>query len=264
MAAASVAAVAAALWYTNRAPVPRWEVTGVQGAPTIGSNPLRGAGHLVEGEWLETDAISSARIKVGAIGTIDGAPNTRLRLTTARANEHRLALERGDISASVNAPPRLFFVDTPSSTAIDLGCAYTMHMDEHGNGLLHVTLGWVALEWAGRVSEVPGTAYCQMRKGVGPGTPYFDDASGRLREALDEFDFGKSVPDVVDTVMSEARLKDTLTLWHLLARVDPGQRVRVYERIVALAGSPSGITKEKTLSLDPATLKRWGDALVEK
>jgi len=37
----------------------------------------------------------------------------------------------------------VFVVDTPSASAIDLGCAYTLHVNEDGSGTLRTTLGWV-------------------------------------------------------------------------------------------------------------------------
>jgi len=255
---------AASLWYFTRPALPRWDVARLEGAPTVGSTRLAGAGQIAEGEWLQTDALSRASIQVGGIGVVEVAPNTRVRLTTARPNEHRLMLARGEISATVTAPPRLFFVDTPSSTAVDLGCAYKMHVDDNGNGLLEVTLGWVSLEWGGRVSEVPAGAYCRTRRKIGPGTPYFKDAPERLRLSLERLDFKGGGEAELDSILAESRLRDTLTLWHLLSRVQPEERLRVYERLVSLASLPPGISREKTLALDPETLKRWGDVLVEK
>ena len=41
-------------------------------------------------------------------------------LGQVRAAEFRIALERGTISATITAPPRLFIVDTPTSTVVDL------------------------------------------------------------------------------------------------------------------------------------------------
>src|SRR4029077_20628692 len=131
-------------------------------------------------EWLQTDATSRARIGIGEIGTVEVEPNSRVRLIAATSNEHRLALARGESSAVVTAPPRLFFVDLPTSTAVDLGCAYRMKTDESGSGLLRVTAGWVALEWKDRESLVPAGASCRTRSGDGPGTPYFNDAPEAL------------------------------------------------------------------------------------
>ena len=252
------------MWYSERQARPRWEVTRLAGVPTVGWSRLAGSGRIAEGQWLQTDGNSRASLKVGAIGTVEVAPHTRLRLAVARPDEYRLTLAHGEISASVTAPPRLFFVDTSSSTAVDLGCAYTMRVDDDGNGVLRVTFGWVALEWGGKVSEVPAGASCHTRKKFGPGTPYFQDAPASFGTALERFDFADGGWPALEPVLAASRVRDTLTLWHLLSRVAPPQRVRVYDRLVELASLPAGVTREKTLALDPATLKRWGDELVLK
>jgi hypothetical protein len=256
-AAALVVAVAAVgFWYSTRPAKPRWQVERMDG-----SSRVMATDSLAVGEWLQTDSRSRARIKVGDIGTVEVEPNTRLRLATARPDEHRLTLAHGDISAVVSAPPRLFFVDTSASTAVDLGCAYTMHVDDSGAGLLRVTLGWVSLEWEGRESMVPAGAQCRTRPKIGPGTPYFDDASEKLQAALAIFDFDRGG---VDTILAESRVRDTLTLWHLLSRVDASERARVFDRITELVPLPAGVSREKALQLDPETLKHWREELAWK
>src|SRR5207253_7821011 len=130
--------------------------------------------------WLETDSSSRAKISVGRIGQVEVDPNTRLRLVQTRLTEHRLALARGRMQARIWAPPRLFFVDTPSAEAVDLGCAYTLAVDDAGGSLLQVTSGYVAFVRDGRESKVPAGAVCVTRPGIGPGTPYFADASEKL------------------------------------------------------------------------------------
>ncbi|HEY1760727.1 MAG TPA: FecR domain-containing protein [Bryobacteraceae bacterium] len=263
IAAVAVAVLGAAAWYSlTRPPKPAWDVVRVDGK-------LTEHGKIQVGEWLQTDSSSHARItlnnpSVGDIGTIDVAPNTRVRMVASRPGEQRLRLARGEISASVSAPPRLFFVDTPASTAVDLGCAYTMKADEDGNGLLRVTLGWVSLEWAGREALVPAGASCRTHPKIGPGTPYFDDASQALQDALGEFDFSSGGESAVDTVLAEARVRDTLTLWHLLSRVEPAGRLRVYNRIVDLVPLPKGVSADRALQLDPETLKLWREELAWK
>jgi len=253
LAAAVVLAISAALlWQLNRAPEP-WAVVRLD-APA-------GEGPMDIGEWIETDAASRARIKIGGIGTVDVAPNTRMQLVVARPGEHRLNLARGLISAQILAPPRLFFVETPSSTVVDLGCAYTMEVDEDGNGALRVTSGWASLEWDAHESLVPAGASCPTRPGVGPGTPAFDDATERFRQALLDFDYASGGDRAVAIVLSEARQRDTLTLWHLLSRVAPAQRERVLDRMVALTPLPSGVARDQALALDPATLRRWREEL---
>ena len=62
-------------------------------------------------------------------------------------------------------------------------------------------------------------------------------------------------------MLAHSRVRDTLTLWHLLSRVDPAERGRVYDRIAELTPPPSGVTRDKVLQLDPATLTLWREEL---
>ena len=62
-------------------------------------------------------------------------------------------------------------------------------------------------------------------------------------------------------MLNDARPKDTLTLWHLLTRVDGDDRVRVYEKMAALDPPPPGVTREGILQLDQKMLELWRDEL---
>lgn len=266
-AAALILAVGSgALFFYMRASRPSWEVARLDGAPRIGSTRINEKSRLGIGQWLETDSVSRAQISVGSIGQVEIDPNTRVRLLQTQPTEHRLELARGRMSARIWAPPRLFFVDTPSAVAADLGCAYTLEVDDEGGSLLRVTSGWVALELKDRESIVPAGAACATRPGIGPGTPYFEDASEIFRKALSHLDFEphdkewSKIP-ALTLVLMQSRPRDTLTLWHLLSRVDEADRLLVYERLAALALPPEGVTQEGILQLDSQMLKLWQDKL---
>jgi hypothetical protein len=239
---------------------PSWHVTRLGGTARIGSEQIANNGQLDVGEWLETDGSSRAQIAVGSIGNVDIDENTRVRLLQTEPTEHRLELARGKMSAHIWAPPRLFFVDTPSAVAADLGCAYTLEVDDHGASLLRVTSGWVALELKDRESIVPAGASCETRPGIGPGTPYFEDAPAVFREALRKIDFEHDA-SALTALLDQARSRDTLTLWHLLARVKGDDRVRVYEKMSAFVPPPPGVTREGVLQLDQQMLNSWKNAL---
>jgi FecR-like protein/putative zinc finger protein len=256
-----VVAGLAAFWFYLRESRPFWEVVRLNGAPRIGSSRMKEKGRLAVGEWLETDGGSRAQIEVGSIGQVDIDPNTRVRLVETKPTEHRLELAQGKMSARIWAPPRLFFVNTPAGVAADLGCAYTLEVDDQGAGLLHVTSGWVALQLKDRESMVPAGASCATRPGIGPGTPYFDDASQIFITALSKLDFGTAGVDWLRTplevVLAESRPRDTLTLWHLLYRVEGKDRELVFERMAALAPPPKDVTREGVLQLDDKMLHLW-------
>jgi len=259
------------LVYSNRADAiilvdgkPAWRVKRLDGTPKIGAESISNNGELAVGEWLETDGNSRAQIAVSSIGSVEVDENTRIRLLETHPTEHRLELARGKMSAHIWAPPRLFFVNTPSAVAADLGCAYTLEVDDQGSSLLHVTSGWVALELQDRESVVPAGAACETRPGLGPGTPYFEDASQIFRDSLKMVDFD---PDVtarsaaLASILDQARPRDTLTLWHLLARVDGEDRARVYDRMAAFFPPPAGVTREGVLGLNQTMLDAWRDEL---
>ena len=251
-----------ALWIYRQESRPSWEVARLLGSPMIGSSRIGQKGQLGVGQWLETDAGSRARISVASIGQVEIDPNTRVRLLETRATEHRLELARGRMSAHIWAPPRLFFVDTPSAVAADLGCAYTLEVDDAGASLLRVTSGWVALQLRDRESIVPAGAACATRPGIGPGTPYFEDASETFRAALNKLDFETGTAPAAENallkgLLAEARVRDTLTLWHLLYRVEGDDRALVYERLATLAPPPPGVTREGVLQLDENMLRLW-------
>jgi anti-sigma factor RsiW len=257
-----ILALAGTTWWRLATPSgTRWEVARIEGLPLVGAKPIQGAGRIGVGEWIETDARSRATVKVGSIGYVEVAPNTRVRVVTARAGEHRIALARGEIRAKILAPPKLFFVDTASGTAVDLGCEYELRADEEGSGLLHVTRGWVSFQWKGLESLVPAGASCRMRPHDGPGIPYFDDAPERVKQALDILGFEKAGNDAFSMILSESRARDTLSLWHLLSRVEGDDRARVFDRIAALTPLPAGVSRGQALKLDPPTLKRWLEEL---
>lgn len=252
---AAAAVVAGILLVRSRSET--WAVQRVAGAPRIDDAPLGAAGRMHVGQWLVTDDSSRATIAVGAIGHVDVQPDSRIRLVRAATTDHRLALAYGGIHAKVDAPPRLFFVETPAGTAVDLGCEYTLETDAAGHGLLHVTGGFVEFAWGGVRSIVPVEAYAVTRPGRPPGVPYVSDAPAALRAALDSFAFASGGEPAVRAALAAARSEDALSVWHLLARVDVPQRGAVYDRLATLVPPPAGVARERAIALDPETLDRY-------
>jgi hypothetical protein len=248
-------------WLYVRSTRPAWEVERLAGSPLIDAGRFGVTGQLRVGKWLETDDQSRAQIEVANIGRVEVEPNTRVRIVETGLTEHRMELARGTLHARIWAPPRLFFVDTPSAVAADLGCAYTLEVDDAGRSLLRVTSGFVALENGVRESIVPAGAACITKPGVGPGTPFFEDAPEELAGALSRFDFEGGGAEALGVVLANVHERDTLTLWHLLSRAEGAERVRVYERLAAFSAPPEGVTREGVLGLDRSMLQTWKDQL---
>ena len=244
-----------------------WDVTPVEGRAQVGKRILSGkkTARLGIGQILETDNGSRATLNAADIGQIEVEPNTRIRLLSIKAGLNRLALDRGTIRAFIWSSPGEFVVDTPTALAIDLGCSYTLHVDDSGAGLVRTSLGWVGFKLNGRESFIPAGAACATKPKVGPGTPYMEDASMKFREALARFDFEDTTPQEraqdLAVILRESRKQDALTLWHLLSRSDEEQRVKVYDRLQALVPAPKSVNKEGILHLDRAMLDAWWNEL---
>jgi hypothetical protein len=241
-----------------------WEVARIAGAPRVGRQTIRSdsqTGKLGVGQTLVTDNSSRASVTLDETGRIEVDPDSRLRLLASDPVRKRLSLERGTIHATIWAPAGSFGVDTPSAVAVDLGCVFTLHVDDSGAGLVRTTMGWVGFKLNGHESFIPAGAVCATRPKVGPGTPYFEDASASFRNALAKFDFAPTAPAernaLLSTILSESRKDDALTLWHLLSRASDAYRPGVYDRLAALAPPPAEITREGILRLDQKMLDSW-------
>lgn len=275
--AAILTTAALTLWIYRTKPAPvvssEWNVRSVQGSPRLAGKALNatvgggdtGAGNLGVGQVLETDETSTASLRAEETGEIQVEPGTRLRLVKGRSGQKRLTLERGTIQATIWAAPGEFVVDTPSALAVDLGCVYTLKVDDSGNGLLRTALGWVGFKLGNRESFIPAGAACVTRKKTGPGTPYFEDASQGFRSAVAQLDAANTNTDeraaALEVVLSQARPEDALTLWHLLPRVPETERGRVYDGLARLVAPPAQVTREGILRLDPQMLDLWWNEL---
>jgi hypothetical protein len=240
---------------------PSWRVTAVSGAPVCDGKPVEKNGALHVGQWVETDASSRAQIEVADIGTVDLKPSSRLRLVGTADHEHRIQLQRGMLSASVDAPPRVFLVETPKATAVDLGCVYELEVADDKTTWLRVKLGWVSLEANEVVSVVPAGAMCRAAADGTPGLPVRRAAAARYVDAAAQFVTGGSdaKSGALDVLVDEAGSGDAVTLWHLLARVSAPHRRAVYDRLASLVSAP--LDEAAVLRLEQDALESWGQAL---
>lgn len=269
--AAMAAIVAGTVFVYQRKSAPvavaGWNVSRLTGAPRVERKIVgkEGTSRLAIGQVLETDQQSRARLSSEDIGQIEIEPSTRLRVLNTGAGLERIALDRGTIRAYIWAPPGQFVVDTPSAVTVDLGCAYTLQVDDSGAGLVRTSMGWVGFKLNGRESFIPAGAACATRPKIGPGTPYVEDASSEFRAALARLDFEDSTPqqrsEDFTIVLRAARKRDALTLWHLLSRVSEDQRVLVFERLQEFVPAPAGVTKQGILRLDQPMLDHWWNEL---
>ena len=239
--AAAVIAAAAGLVLIAAPPAPAtaWELDGA---------------HLRRGQMLRTGS-APVRLEDSRVGQVDLGAHSVLRATA----DKRLTLERGQLHAFIWARAGEFVVETPSARAIDLGCEYTLNVDARGEGLLQVSMGWVAFRAAGRESFIPAGAVCATRKGSGPGVPYFEDAGEGLRRALARWEEGDG--GALREVLAAARPRDGLTVWHLLTRVSEKERGMVFDRFRELTPGSSTVSRESAVRGEARAMDECWNAL---
>ncbi len=62
-------------------------------------------------------------------------------------------------------------------------------------------------------------------------------------------------------MLSESGERDEVTLWHLLSRVPPADRDRVFDRLATFVAPPPGVTRDGIRAGSREMLDLWWDAL---
>jgi hypothetical protein len=256
--AAAAAVVTAGVALQLRTPAPpatAWQVDSVQGQASLGGRQAAVSMSLRAGQVVRTGGDTEMTLRADEFGTMLIGPDTELRAATNR----QVLLQRGQLHALIWARPRQFVVDTPSARAVDLGCEYTIHVDDAGDGLLEVSLGWVAFQFGDHESFIPAGAACVTRQRRGPGIPFYQNATEPLRRWLTAFEEGDSA--ALAGILSAARPSDGLTLWHLLTRVPERDRGRVFDRFADLVKLPKEVRREDVLRREPHAIDLCWNAL---
>ena len=62
-------------------------------------------------------------------------------------------------------------------------------------------------------------------------------------------------------IAADGSVRDALSLWHLLSRLDEARRHRVYDVLARLVPPPPGVTADGVVRADPEMLALWWDEL---
>jgi hypothetical protein len=238
----------------------KWQARRSEGDPRLNGRTITGAELLRVGEVITTDERSEVELKAGKHGYIRVLPGTTVRLLQSATQHERLELQHGTIEASLYAPPFMFSFDTPSGTAYDIGCAFTLSVGEGGKGRLRVTSGWVQFEVDDKQELAPAGTAIVIEPGFGPGTPFFEDAPPRLQEALAKVDFDNNPTQravALNDVMTEARTRDVYTLLQLMRNATPPERALLFDRASTLRAPPASVTRDGIVMRNEQMYDDW-------
>lgn len=236
-----------------------WQVSKIKGSPKVmDSQVILTMDSVKTGEWIVTDDSSQAMLHIANIGNITIDPRSKVKVLSNNSGEKKIMLEYGTINAELNPGQKDFFVESKSATAFDNGSTYSYTVDTSGDGIVYVKSGLVTLEANGRESMVPAGKMCITKAGVGPGTPYNEDAPAELKQALLNYDFKNGGSAALNKVLSSARKTDATTLINLLPRVSAGEKEMVYTKLASFVPPPPNFPKDSIPKLDNfKSLNEW-------
>lgn len=237
----------------------KWSVRA-EGVVTVANARVTSSTRLRPGEVLVTGAGSAARVKVGSIGEVQLGAGSSMRLESADVTGHRFTLERGEVHARIWAKPRFFEVATARVRAIDLGCVYTIRVDERGAASVEVYYGAVELVDQQGTTLVPA-GNAAGTDSSGGSVPWPLASTPAFRAAAVMLSSGARDNVALAALLGGADVRATITLWHLLPRVDPAFREPIAARLAALVPPPAGAAMEGVLRLDADAMSVWEGAL---
>lgn len=213
-------------WSENR----QWEIQ---------SNAEVEPASLQVGRILATSSQQTATLQVARIGRMEVLPGTRVRLAETRSGHHRVELLEGRLRARIWAPPGYFGVSTGGGEMVDLGCAFEMYRNGHGEGGVQVSSGWVMYRVNGQETLVPegyGLQFNARRSGI----PFAAASSSELRATVEQLDLalaeGRRVPMLEQALAEQAATGDRFTLLSLLTRYPALASGPLYLRLSAMFG----------------------------
>ena len=228
----------------------------ISGFPVINSKIVTDNSILKIGENLTTDSESRARLVLASIGEIDVEPQTEIKIIETESSEYQLVLSKGKISVRTWEAPKLFSIETPSSSIKDFGSVYYLSVDEKSQTKLQVKSGWVLMETKNNNSLCNEESMCYADQTDGAGIPFSINASDTFQKALYKLNFEKGGEEELTAVLSESRKDDLISLFYLLIRSKQAVREKILDRITQLHILPHRITRQEILSGDREILAR--------
>lgn len=207
------------------------------------------------------DDLSEITLDAGSILYVDRLQKDLIRFRLERGRLHALV--------SAEAKERFFQIQTPSTNCVDLGCMYTLEVDDEQKATVIVELGRVAFEDGNRVVVVPAEATCEATKRNGAGTPRHLDTPDAVVIALDQYDANPGDAGQSDRLRMATRIlafldgerdpRYSLIPWHLLQ--DPSPAISSAAGVWLMTNraglAPAGFEAVPGRQVSPAQRQAW-------
>ena len=242
---------------------PGWEVAQVEGAPTIGSRSIQGPGakgKLEVGQLLVTNANSRASITVAEIGEIQVDPDRAFDFCKPAATTNAFSSKRERFTQQFGRrPANSSWTHHPLSPLISVACTRSKSSPTVQAFFAPHSAGWASICKDVILSSRPApfvqrAAVSALAHRIFRTRPNLFTARSPNWIRLTDSEARSSA---LQTILSQARKEDALSLWHLLSRTEGPTRAGL-ARFAALVPPPQGVTRDGVLRLDQQQLDLGG------
>lgn len=251
---AVVVVIIAILFFTS---ANDWTIKKLKGNPQLGYKTITETISFKNNLELKTNAESSAEIDIKEIGKITVSPQT---LVKRISNNKGILLERGLIEVDTRGAKKGIVITTPNGEikSIEPQSIYSLELSSAGLTTLQVKgYSWVNIKSGDNEAIVPPGFKCNLIDKLGLGLPYEDEASDEYKDALSKFSFSKDKEPALNSIIALSQKQDAVTLWNLLKRVSPTNRIIVFDKLAELIPPNGNIDKGGIVALNSDMMKAY-------
>lgn len=222
----------------------------------VSSNESESFNALKEGEILETDEYSRYEIVVPDVGSIYLGPSTKIE----RTKSFTIRLLQGTVSKPKSDSKKSLIFEVIGADIKDylLGSSFRVSLLNPTIAELEVNDGWSSVTKNEQETLILPNHICKITSELGVGLPYNKESSETFVKTIEQFCFIKpGDEEVLINLLTKAEIKNGVTLWNLIKRVERKQRDMVIYTILGLLGnSPEGVTPDGLKVLNPEMLSK--------
>ena len=222
-----------------------WKIRNTGGQYTI-NGVISNAGKLYANDNLATGDSTGVIVSIPEVGKIEVKPKSAIALVKAKNSNNIVRLNKGSVRVTTSA-------DFPNFSI--------MAIDDNKNIKVEVLFGVAAIEHNGQKLPLAEGYCCFIMNGKKPGIPYNINTSEKMKQDLYNYDNPDGGSSLLNDILDESKDIDALSLWTLLQKVNPGDRVAVMEKIRSFFPMPDGVTARGILVLDKDQLNAWWDEI---
>jgi len=230
-----------------------WEIMQFSGNPMINDTIMKESDLFPPLATITTDENSSVTLSVPDIGRVTIENSSTVERMESGSS---IDVKNGTIKKYEGNANEFLVVQTPFAQVKELfkGSAFKLQVLNDGTSKISVESGWLTMDVNDFQSYIPKNYSCVISKGRYV-IPFSSSTNSDFEKLMVGFT-GVNDPSI-GAILSLAKKKDAISLWHLLQLVSSEDRFVVFDRLNELVPTPTGVTKQGIQALNKDMLTQW-------